>query len=204
MCTLNIFFSFCRRCSTNTCTNRWVNLYDIYPFDFVPKSSVRMWHIGLFDTYIYLSISMKMLQCNYKLYQKSSHYLYIYRSTTLITRVVHSSLERPTFLIYFVMYSEVYQQKCFLNWLTLCFRPMHVSGSCLQPGSRLEGQLWHRVCLWERYLWILPMHQYVCPFPIIQTSKIYLHLLRNVWLLFPNIEALWSNLTCISLLVRKS
>lgn len=130
--------------------------------------------------------------------------LLIYRSTTLITRIVHSSLERPTFLIYFVMYSEVYQQNCFLNWLTLCFRPMHVSGSCLQPGSRLEGQLWHRVCLWERYLWILPMHQYVCPFPIIQTSKIYLHLLRNVWLLFPNIEALWSNLTCISLLVRIS
>lgn len=202
MCTLNIFFSFCRRCSTNTCTNRWVNLYDIYPFDFVPKSSVRMWHIGLFDTYIYLSISMKMLQCNYKLYQKSSHYLYI--------DLQHLSLEKYTVLWnvppfwYTLLCIQKYQQNCFLNWLTLCFRPMHVSGSCLQPGSRLEGQLWHRVCLWERYLWILPMHQYVCPFPIIQTIKIYLHLLRNVWLLFPNIEALWSYLTCISLLVRKS
>lgn len=140
MCTLNIFFSFCRRCSTNTCTNRWVNLYDIYPFDFVPKSSVRMWHIGLFDTYIYLSISMKMLQCNYKLYQKSSHYLYI--------DLQHLSLEKYTVLwnVPPFWYTLLCIQKC-INKTVFWTGQLFVSDRCMYQGHAYsQGQGWKVSC----------------------------------------------------------
>lgn len=116
------------------------NLYDIYPFDFVPKSSVRMWHIGLFDTYIYLSISMKMLQCNYKLYQKSSHYLYI--------DLQHLSLEKYTVLwnVPPFWYTLLCIQKC-INKTVFWTGQLFVSDRCMYQGHAYsQGQGWKVSC----------------------------------------------------------